>query len=357
MALSGESDTRELTKRLPRGVSIRPGRADDEFAAFDVMRRAMGYEMNWAHHAPTRHHLRNSPDCSFWLAEESARFGSPRVVGYARSIVRDGVWMLTEFFVLPGMHQQGIGGALLDRCLEDGRRARADTFLVLASHNPAADSLYLRKADCLPMLPMVLLAGPLDHLRAHDSLLRIADSAAASVPGCLRRCPDQAPLRREVLAEPILDKPETLAELDALDSQVLTFTRRPEHLLWIQETAGPFGASRLFRDVLPDGNPGRALGYAYLGAHSSGPALVLEPELQPAFVAHVSALGLETHRTTHAEYVAPPDYYWAVSGTNAVMLRWLLACGWQIAFQYLFMCSRPLGCLDRYACHNPLYVL
>src|SRR5580658_9138140 len=93
--------------RLPRGISLRRGTASDESGAFDVMRRTMNAEMSWANHSAMRHHLRTSPACSFWVAEETPRFSSPRVVGYARSIVRDNVWSLTEFFVLPNQHRHG----------------------------------------------------------------------------------------------------------------------------------------------------------------------------------------------------------------------------------------------------------
>jgi hypothetical protein len=53
----------------------------------------------------------------------------------------------------------------------------------------------------------------------------------------------------------------------------------------------------------------------------------------------------------------PLELYFPVSGSNEVMLSWLLTCGWHISFQYLFMSTRPLGRLDRYVCHNPLYYL
>ena len=100
------------------------------------------------------------------------------------------------------------------------------------------------------------------------------------------------------------------------------------------------------------------VGYIYLGLTSSGPALARDPADLPAMV--VTAIA----RQQSAVRLAPDpglaranEQYWAIAGTNEVMLRWLLQCGWQIVFQYLFMSSRPLGMLDRYICHNPLYVL
>src|SRR5258708_7455147 len=129
-------ETENKARSLPRGISVRRGGTEDEHATFEVMKRTMGYDMNWSHHLLVRRHLRNSPDSSFWLAEERQRFGSVKVIGYARSVVREGVWSLTEFFVLPGHHRQGIGGALLAKCLEDGLKAGANTRLILASTHP-----------------------------------------------------------------------------------------------------------------------------------------------------------------------------------------------------------------------------
>ena len=76
---------------LPRGIQLRRAGEGDEQATFDVMRRAMGHDMNWMHHHPMRRHLRVSPASSYWLAEETHRFGKPRIVGYAHSIVRERV--------------------------------------------------------------------------------------------------------------------------------------------------------------------------------------------------------------------------------------------------------------------------
>src|SRR5947208_2924604 len=77
-----QHDSQANRRSLPRQVSIRRGTIDDEYATFEVMRRTMGHEMTWSHHAPARHHLHHTEGSSFWLAEEKARFSSARVVGY-----------------------------------------------------------------------------------------------------------------------------------------------------------------------------------------------------------------------------------------------------------------------------------
>jgi len=346
---------------LPRGISLRRAGEDDEIAAFEVMRRSMGYEMTWAHHAAVRQHLRNSPDSSFWLAEESHRFSKPRAVGYARSIVREGVWNLTEFFVLQTHHRQGIGSGLLANCLEDAAGFGADTHLVLASRHPSADALYVRQAGCIPRLPMFLLSGPRGNLRAdpyyrvpvEDTVLPHSAPASYDAGGVVRA--ENAPILR---AEPLNLTPEISAALDSLDREIVGFARAPEHVHWNLEMGGETGAARLFRRILPDGSSGEIAGYAYFGAHASGPALATDPADLPRMLAHIMGVSNQLTRATDGvEFLGSGDPYIAIAGTNETVLRWLLDCGWQIVFQYLFMSSRPLGRPDRYVCHNPLYVL
>ena len=306
-----------------------------------------------------RHHLRTSPHASCWLAEETHRFGSNRVVGYARSIVRERVWCLTEFFILPGHQRQGIGGSLLARCLEDGDRAGADTRLILASHHPGADSLYIRKAGCFPRLPMLLLAGPLANIHAPIPSAPILESGTAESQDAWQESEQAERSATGTLrAEPIHLTAAILEELNRLDREIVGYARPEEHVRWAAEM---HGASRLFRRV-PTGDASaeqasEIVGYAYLGVHSSGPALSLDPADLPRIIAHTTALSRSLLRAEgNTEFLPPSEQYWAVAGANEIMLRWLLDCGWQIAFQYLFMSSRPLGRLDHYVCHNPLYV-
>jgi GNAT superfamily N-acetyltransferase len=351
--LSREGESKEPI--LPRGIRVRRGDSDDEFAAFEVMRRTMGYEMNWMHHARMRHHLRVSPHSSFWLAEETPRFGAAKVIGYARSVVRERVWSLTEFFILPGHQRQGIGTALLEHCLADGEQAGMDTQLVLASHHPGADSLYVRKAACFPRIPMLLLSGPLASLRPFPGHAPLSLSNGANA---LDAPMDAAGTR--LCAEPMVLTEDVQSTLDALDREMVGFARACEHAHWAAEMAGPDGASCLFRRTATEtaefGEEGQIVGYAYIGPHLSGPALARDPADLPYMLTHV-AQRARAQADPERGLLYPAEHYWAVAGTNETVLSWLLECGWQIVFQYLFMSSRPLGRFDRYVCHNPLYLL
>lgn len=340
--------------RLPRGVRVRRAGQGDELAAFEVMQRAMGFEVAWSHHAGARHHLRAAPHSSYWVAEETPRFGRNRVVGYAHSMVRDGVWHLTEFFVLPTHHRQGIGGALLAHSLEDGDRAGAHTRFVLASQHPSANSLYIRKAGCFPRLPMFLLSGPI--LALHPLGFHNTPILDVTIPSdALRAGLPPLSANREgprLRAEPIRLTRAVQAALDALDREGIGFARPPEHEHWTHEMGGPRGASRLFlRDD-------EIVGYAYYGRSASGPVLASDPNDLPRMITHVTSVARCIHQPTpELGFHEALEPYWAVPGSNEIMLRWLLQCGWQIAFQYLFMSSRPLGQMERYVCHNPLHFL
>jgi len=95
-----------------------------------------------------------------------------------------------------------------------------------------------------------------------------------------------------------------------------------------------------------------------MGPHSSGPALADCPADLPHMIAHVARLsGISSNADSDLDLVQYPEQYLALAGTNEVILKWLLECGWHIVFHYLFMTSRPIGSLDRYVGYNPLYFL
>ena len=98
----------------------------------------------------------------WWIAEDEA---TGRAVGYARSIMRDGVRELTEFFVLPDAQSSGIGRGLLERAFpSDGARHRA----IVATIDPRAIARYLR-TGLDARLPMIGWEGtPRDEPLATD---------------------------------------------------------------------------------------------------------------------------------------------------------------------------------------------
>ncbi len=343
-----EEFTLSITRSLPRNIVLRRGHANDEIPTLEVMRRAMGFSSTAEYHMPMRNHLRETPATSFWLAEETPRFARPRTVGYARSIVRDGVFCLTEFFVLPDYHRRGIGSNLLANCLRDSEAFGMEARMVLASHHANANALYIRQLGCLPRLPMYLLAGS-------PSTLELPREQQGTIfdPYFTEPIPD---MKRDTLfAEPLCYTPETLQALNRLDRQVIGFAREEEHRFWGVQIEEDQGVGRLFRR---GSDTGEVVGYAYNAPHTQGPILATEPHDVPRLLHHI------THLLQHQSRLRPAtafsqgyDSYCAIAGICDPTLTWLLRCGWQIIFEYLYFSSRPLGKLDSYVGCNPLYVL
>ncbi len=344
-------------RSVPLGIRLRRGGEEDEFAAFEVMRRAMGFTMNWNAHIATRHHLRTTDSASFWVAEESLRWGRKRIVGYARSLVREGVWNLNEFFIAPEYQRRGIGTGLLTQCLDEGARFGAHTHIVLASQHYGADALYMRRAGCFPRVPMVLMAGSLAALPSPSQPeAAIVDSVIPSLRPALTlfsfpQFAQQEPLR----ADPISLTPEIQDELDALDRAIVGYARPQEHAHWVKQLGGAKGAARLFRKA-SSGAAGKIVGYGYIGTHASGPLLAKEQTDLPRMTAHLALLQRTIVPRDELMFFAEHDHFFALTGTNDIMLKWLLDCGWRIAYNYLLMSSRDFGQFTNYIFHNPLYM-
>ncbi len=101
--------------------------------------------------------------------------GDAGVVGYAGVLFVGDVQMLTDLFVLPLAHGQGIGGRLLDAVWGDGTE-RA-TF---SSGHPHALPLYIR-AGMRPLWPLVYVSGDPISLPAPSRLLVIEDATPDEV--------------------------------------------------------------------------------------------------------------------------------------------------------------------------------
>jgi GNAT superfamily N-acetyltransferase len=115
-----ETSVDDLGRRTGTGANATAGEPD----AFEIRR-------------PLFDHLAATGD-QWWIAEDAS---GGRAVGYARSIVRDGVRELTEFFVLPDAQSGGVGGGLLERAFPaEGARHRA----IIATIDPRAIARYLR---------------------------------------------------------------------------------------------------------------------------------------------------------------------------------------------------------------------
>lgn len=215
----------------------------------------------------------------------------PDPVGFSGAIVRDGVWFLSQLWVLPERQGGGIGGALLDHALAWGRGARA--FTVLSSPHPAAVTLYLR-ASMYPLWVQHELAGG-------------------------RRPVGEPPPGMDSLTED--DQPW----LDELDREVRGAARPEDHVLFRAEATG----LALRRDGAPRG-------YIYAWEDGKvGPGAALDPTDTPDLL-----------RAARRAVGGPITV--AVPSSNWTALRELTGAGLSPVGTNTFLASRDLGDGARY---------
>lgn len=249
---------------------------------------------------PLFDHLAATAD-EWWIAEDEA---SRRAVGYARSIVRDGVRELTEFFVLPDAQSGGVGRGLLERAFPTiGSRHRA----IVATIDPRAIARYLR-AGLDGRVPLVGLE---------------ASPRAVTIDSDLGR-EEMDP------ADPPLEA------LAAIDRALLGFRRDEDHR-WL---AGQRRGWLYRRD-------GQAVAYGY---HPSRPvwggpyAALVASDLPVALADGESAAAAAGHATVTFDLAL----------TCRTGFDHLLARGFRIdPFVMLFFTDGPIDGLDRYVLTSP----
>jgi GNAT superfamily N-acetyltransferase len=91
----------------------------------------------WKKAKPLVECLAGQPDGSFWIAEQESV-----LVGYGRSVRLGGVDELSQLMVVPDLHGQGVGRALLERCWPEEQDVPR---MVVAAGAPPDLSLYLRR--------------------------------------------------------------------------------------------------------------------------------------------------------------------------------------------------------------------
>jgi GNAT superfamily N-acetyltransferase len=249
---------------------------------------------------PLFDHLAATAD-EWWVAEEEA---TGRAIGYARSIVRDGVRELTEFFVLPDAQSGGVGRGLLERAFpETGARHRA----IVATIDPRAIARYLRTGLDV-RAPMIGLEGkPCDE-------------------------PLDSDLTREAI-DPAYPPLDALAEID---ERILGF-RRDEDQRWLASQRTGW----LYR------RDGRACGYGYHPARPAwgGPYAALKAGDLPILLADGEAAAAAAGHATVT---------FDVSLTARPAIDHLLGRGYRVdPFVMLFFSDAPVDGLDRYVLTSP----
>jgi len=246
----------------------------------------------WAKRAPIMTHAAETAD-RWWVAEEAGR-----LVGYARSILRDGIRQLTEFFVRPGAQSAGVGRELLERVFPaEGSRGR----ILLATPDTRALARYL-KAGLSARFPVYHFGRP------RRPVLYTGELEPVPVAG------DQY----------------GLALLASIDREVLGFRRDTDHRWLLSQRRGFV--------YLRNGTP---VGYGYVGLYQ-GPFASIDP----------AALG---PMLAHAESVAEGDEF----GVEAPLIsrsatQYLLEHGFRMdPFVNYYLSDVELGKFDRYLVTTP----
>jgi hypothetical protein len=299
-------------------ITYRLGTAADSYAIFllfeetfaDLTRRMGSNEATsfgdpkalasmWEERQPLYEHLAATAE-HFWVAERDGR-----IVGYARSILRDGLRALTEFFVLPGTQSSGAGGELLARAFP---AAGASRRIVVATLDVRAQARYL-KAGVTPRFPVYYFG----------------------------RAPERVDLPSDLSFERLEATPAALAMLGAIDSAVLAHTRDADQHWLIANREG-----YLYRRA------GEVVGYGYVGKRS-GPFALLNPADFPAVLAHAES---------RAAAQGHDHFGLEVPMINRAAVDHLLARGFRIDwFMALFMCDEPVGALEQYIVTSPPFIL
>lgn len=294
---------------------FRPATPADSQACFEVFEAAVddlatrtggagnataGDPYAWETRRSLFDHLAATED-RWWVAEDES---SRSIVGYARSIVRDGVRELTEFFVLPSTQSSGIGRELLEHTFpSDGVRHRA----IVATIDPRAISRYL-KTGLDGRLPLVGYEAAPRSVRVETDLVRE------------RIDPDDPPI----------------GDLAAIDRALLGFRRDADHRWLASQRPG-----WLYR------RDGAVVGYAYHPSRPvwGGPYAALNATDLPALLADGETAAAEAGHATVTFDLALN----ARSGIDH-----LLARGFRIdPFVMIYFTDGPIDGLDRYVLTSP----
>lgn len=294
----------------------RPGTAADSRLAYDIfvptiddLAQRTGGTANataaqpstaWERRRPLFEHLAATSD-QWWFAEDEA---TGRAIGYARSILRDGVRELTELFVVPDAQAAGVGRELLARAFPaEGARHRS----IVATIDPRAIARYLQTG--LPSkVAMAFVAG---------------EPHPISLPTDLRRVrihPDAPPLD----------------ELGAIDRATIGFRRDEDHR-WLAAVRPGW----IYRRA------DRAVGYGYhpIDPAWGGPYAALDAADLPVLLADGETAAAEAGH-------ASVTFDLALTASDA--FRYLLGRGLRIdPFVMLYFTDGAVDGLDRYVLTSP----
>jgi GNAT superfamily N-acetyltransferase len=165
---------------MPAEFNIRRGTPSDNRAAFDVSMLAMkdlfrrhGYEWKlepealWKVLEPFVAHLAEHAS-EWWIAEDRT---DGKLIGYARSVERDGLFELSELFVRPDNQSAGLGKLLLEKAFPSGR---GEVRAIIATHDVRGLARYYGAGTAARFLMFSLTGQPRrTEVESHEAHCRI----------------------------------------------------------------------------------------------------------------------------------------------------------------------------------------
>lgn len=309
----------DSSKRQPGApqITYRVGSLEDSEAVYQIFEAAvsdLGERLNvtvitggqdpevrrklWQRRRPLFEHLAQTAH-QFWLAELD---GEP--IGYARSILRSGVWELTEFFVLPRKQSAGVGRELLRRVLPTEKVRHK---VIIATPDLRAQARYL-KAGVYSRFPITYFW----------------------------REPQEVQEQTDLIIEPLTASSKTFSTLRKIDLQVLGHHHDENHAWFLAQREGYL----YLRD-------GEAVAYGYTG-HYNGPFALLDDGDFPAVLAHAEG---RAARLGHRFGVEVPLM-------NRSAVDYLLGRGYRLdSFFAFFMSDAPFGRFDHYLFPSPPFFM
>jgi GNAT superfamily N-acetyltransferase len=292
-------------------VGYRRAIPDDAFACHEVMwvsvtdlGRRQGTPLegtadDWWRSSEPLHHLLAQIAAEWWVAEES---DSGRLVGFARSIERDGLLELTELFVRPDQQSRGVGKGLLERAFPAGRGTVRS---IIATADVRAQARYYA-AGTVARFPLYTLGG-------------VPEDPGPGV---------------DVTAEPI-DGERAIEAQRAIEWSVLGHRRSDDEVRWLLERR----QGHLYRRA------DRVIGHSFLGPDGAGPMAALDPSDLPAILLHVEGL---------ARSIGLERLELQVPAPNAVAIGHLMSRHYRFDSWINFLMSdRPFGQFDRFIPFSP----
>lgn len=296
----------------PAEFNIRRGTPADNRPAFDVSMLALkdlfvrqGYEWKlepeafWQVMEPLVSHVAGHA-AEWWVAEDRS---DGTLIGYARSVERDGLFELSELFVRPDRQSAGLGKVLLDKAFPSGR---GEVRVIIATNDVRGLARYYGAGTAARFVLFSLAGQPRPAATEGYEALRIGS--------------------------------EAIGEFAEMEQAVVGYARHADYP-WLLKN----------REIYKYRSGGRTVGFGCFSETGQGPIVTLEPDDQPAILLHFETLA-------HSRGMEALSFQ--VPSINVGAMNHLLDRGYKFdSPPGLLMSSRDFGRFDRFLPFAPAIVL